>query len=127
MKRVAIVVALFAALAASSVALAATTLSGTYKTTIPSGTYKGTWKVKFTNGTYNVTDNGQAIVSGHYTITGNKISLKDKTGVGNCPGTGVYRFKITGSKVKFTKVSDPNPKCAGRVAVLKHTFTKVSS
>jgi hypothetical protein len=87
---------------------------------------KGTWKLKVKNGTYSVTDNGHFIVSGHYTITSSKIRLKDKTGLGKCPGTGVYKFKITGNKVKFTKVRDPNSACASRAAVLKHTFTKVS-
>jgi hypothetical protein len=133
MKRLAIVTALIAALAMSAVALASSTLSGTFKTTITGsgantlhGALDGTWKVSFKNGTYKVSDNGKAITKGKYTITGSTVSLTDKSGTGKCAGTGMYKFKLKGKKLTFTKVSDTTA-CAGRTGVLAHKFTKITS
>ena len=98
-------------LALCSVAAAAVSSSnGTYKTTVNStvlgGALNGTWTVKLKNGAYHVADNGHPIVHGKYTIKGSKISLKDTGGEGKCPGTGVYKFKVSGKSVTFTKVHD---------------------
>ena len=77
------------------------------------------------NGVYHVSDDGHAVVHGNYTIKGNKISLKDTGGPAKCPGTGVYKFKVSGKSLKFTLVSDKNAACIGRRGVLTAgTFKK---
>jgi hypothetical protein len=131
MKRLAIATALIAALAMSAVALASSTLSGTFKTTITGsgantlhGTLDGTWKISFKNGTYKVTDNGHAAVNGHYKLKGSTISLTDKAGPAKCSGTGKYKFQLKGKTLKFTTISEP---CAGRQGVLTHKLTKITS
>ena len=131
MKRLVCAVALVAVLGLASVASAAGGLSGKYKTVIHSsafgGALNGTWIIKFSHGTYRATDNGHAVVHGKFRIAGNKLTLKDASGPNACPVKGVYKFKVSGRKVRFRKVSDSlSPACAGRVAVLAHTFTKVS-
>ena len=132
MKRIftALVVVVSLALCSVAAAAASSSLSGTYKTTVNStvlgGALNGTWTVKLKNGAYHVADNGHPIVHGKYTIKGNKISLKDTGGTGKCPGTGVYKFKVSGKKVTFTKVHDAAA-CIGRKTVLTSgPFTKVS-
>jgi len=123
MKKIFTAVVVVASLALCSVAAAAvsSSLNGTYKTTVQStalgGALNGTWTVKLKNGAYHVADNGHAIVHGKYTVKGNKISLKDSGGEGKCPGTGVYKFKVSGKSVTFTKVHD-KAACIGRETVL---------
>ena len=123
MKKTFTAVVVVASLALCSVAAAAvsSSLNGTYKTTVQStalgGALNGTWTVKLKNGVYHVADNGHAIVHGKYTVKGNKISLKDSGGEGKCPGTGVYKFKVSGKSVTFTKVHD-KAACIGRETVL---------
>lgn len=130
MKRIAIVAVLVVGLAMSSVALAASTFSGTYKTKIHStalgGALNGKWTIKFKGGHYTVKFKGKLEVKGNYLIKGQKVTVHDTSGPGKCPGTGTYKFKATGNKLRFTKISDSNPACLGRVTVLKGTFTKVS-
>jgi hypothetical protein len=132
MKRIftAVVVVLSLALCSVAAAAVSSSLNGTYKTTVNStvlnGALNGTWTVKLKNGAYHVADNGHAIVHGKYTIKGKKISLKDSGGEGKCPGTGVYRFKVSGKSVTFTKVHDATA-CIGRATVLTSgPLTKVS-
>ncbi len=122
MKRIFTAVVVVVGLAFCSVAVAAAGLSGTYKRTVHStvlgGQLNGKWTVNFKNGTYKVADGGHAVVHGNYTIKGSKISLKDTGGEGKCPGTGVYKFKVSGASLTFTKVSDPSAACIGRRTVL---------
>ena len=130
MKRIFTALVVVAGLAVCSVAAAAVSLNGTYKTTIHStalgGALNGTWTVKLKNGAYHVADNGHPIVHGKYTITGAKISLKDSGGEGKCPGTGVYKFHVSGKSVTFKKVHDAAA-CVGRATVLTSgPLTKVS-
>jgi hypothetical protein len=132
MKRIftALVVVVSLALCSVAAAAASFSLSGTYKTTVNStvlgGALNGTWTVKLKNGAYHVADNGHPIVHGKYTIKGNKISLKDTGGTGRCPGTGVYKFKVSGKSVTMTKVHDAAA-CIGRKTVLTSgPLTKVS-
>jgi hypothetical protein len=128
MKRFAIAITVVAALGLCSVALAASTLSGTYKTKIHTtalgGALNGTWTIKFKSGAYTVTDNGKVVIHGKDKIKGTKITLTDASGPDACKmGSGIYKFKLKGSKLTFSKVgSDP---CVGRVDVLKGKFTKV--
>jgi hypothetical protein len=66
------------------------------------------------------------IVHGKYTIKGSKISLRDTGGTGKCPGTGVYKFKVSGKSVTMTKLHDASA-CIGRETVLTSApLTKVS-
>jgi hypothetical protein len=126
----AVVVVLSLALCSVAAAAVSSSLNGTYKTTVNStvlnGALNGTWTVKLKNGAYHVADNGHPIVHGKYTIKGKKISLKDTGGEGKCTGTGVYKFKLTGTSVTFTKVKDAAA-CIGRTTVLTSgPLTKVS-
>jgi hypothetical protein len=132
MKRIftALVVVVSLALCSVAAAAASSSLSGTYKTTVNStvlgGALNGTWTVKLKNGAYHVADNGHPVVHGKYTIKGSKISLKDTGGTGRCPGTGVYKFKVSGKSVTMTKVHDAAA-CIGRKTVLTSgPLTKVS-
>jgi hypothetical protein len=133
MKRIFTAVVVVAGLAFCSVAAAAVSskLNGTYKTTVSNstalgGALNGTWPVKLKNGVYHVADSGHPIVHGTYTIKGSKISLKDTGGEGKCPGTGVYKFKVSGTSVTMTKVHDAAA-CIGRTTVLTSgPLTKVS-
>lgn len=130
MRRFAIVTTVLAALALCSAALAASKLSGAYQAKVHStalgGLLNGTWTFTLQKGKYTVADNGKVVIHGKYTIKGNKVTLHDKSGPDACAGTGVYKFKLKGKTLKFTKVSDPNSACLGRVLVLRSTFTKVS-
>jgi hypothetical protein len=129
MRRLAIGITFAVALALCSVALAAGTLSGTYKTKIHTsalgGAVNGTWTIKFKSGAYTVTDNGATVIHGKYKLKGSKITLTDKSGKDACPAPGTYSYKLSGKTLKFTKVSDSNPACVGRVTVLGGKFTKV--
>jgi hypothetical protein len=133
MKRFALAASVVAALGLCSVALAASTLSGTYKTKIHTtalgGAVNGTWTIKFKSGRYTAAQNSKVVVKGKNKITGSKITFKDTSGKDSCLGTGTtgtYKFKLKGNKLKFTKISDSNPRCQGRVVVLTSgTFTKV--
>ena len=133
MKKIFTAVVVVVSLALCSVAAAAVSskLNGTYKTTVSGstvlgGALNGTWKVKLKNGAYHVTNSGHPIVHGKYTLKGNKISLKDTGGEGRCPGTGVYKFKVSGKSVTLTKVHD-SAACIARTTVLTSgPLTKVS-
>lgn len=132
MKRLVLLAAFAAVLALAGTALATTGLSGKYKEVIKNdsalgGALNGTWVINLTAGHYKATDNGHVVVKGKDTITGNKITLHDKSGSDVCPTPGKYKFKLTGSKLKFTKISDSSTaKCIGRADVLTHgTFKQV--
>ena len=120
MKRLAIAATVIAALALASVALASGTLTGKYQTRIHSGPVKGTWTLNIHTRSVAVADNGKSIGNYPISVKGNKVTI----GRGpTCSGSGTYTFKLTGSKLKFTRVKDS---CTGRASVLAHTFTKVS-
>jgi hypothetical protein len=126
-KRLTAVLSVLLLLAAAPAALAAGSLSGTFKTKLTGAKYGGTWKVTFTQGKYSVTDNGRAIVHGKFTLKGAAISLTDTGGPGKCAGTGKYTYTLKGKTLTVKKVSDAGTGCAGRVAVLTtHPLTKVS-
>lgn len=125
MKRFAVLITLFALLAGASGASAAGGLSGTFKTRIGgSGQLAGAWTIKFSHGNYKVTDNGTAVVRGKYTVSGSKLTMTDTGGPASCRPTGRYTFARSGNTLKFTNTGDRNAACAGRAAVLSHTFTK---
>jgi hypothetical protein len=128
MKRLAIVGAVVALVALCSVAFAAATLSGTYKTKVHTsalgGELNGTWTIDFKSGGYTVSDQGKVAVRGKNSINGTKISFTDTSGAEKCPGTGRYTFKLKGKALKFTKVKE-SAACAGRLTVLSGAFTKI--
>jgi hypothetical protein len=120
MKRLAIVATVVAALALASVALASASLVGKYHTKIHSGPVKGSWTLKFSKSSVGVTENGKSIGHDPYSVKGNQVTFGSGT---SCTGSGTYKFSLSKTKLKFTLVKDS---CAGRKAVLSHTFTKVS-
>lgn len=130
MRRLFAAVVAVAALTLCSVAVAAVNLNGTWKETIHSSPVQGldgTWTFKAQDGTYKVAVNGHAVDHGKYTVKGPKISFKDTGGAAKCPGTGVYKYKLSGKTLKFTLVSDKAAACAGRRGVLTAgTFKKTS-
>ncbi len=129
MKRIAAFLAVLVALAATSVALASPTLSGTFKTTIKhdsalGGALNGTWKLTLKDGHYKAALNGTSQATGKYRISGSKIFFgPDHSG---CSATGKYKFKLKGKTLTFKKLSDGGGACAGREGVLSHKFKKVS-
>jgi hypothetical protein len=133
MKKLTTAVAVLVALAATSMAIAKTvSLKGTYKTVITgkgpgtlNGGLDGTWKFKLTSSSYKVSLGSKPQVQGNYTISGSTISFTDTGGPAKCAGTGKYKFKLTGDKLKLTKISDAMA-CIGRDDVLTHTLTNVS-
>jgi hypothetical protein len=111
------------ALAASSVALAAGGVVGTYTTTVKSPPQlKGSWSLTLTKGgIYKVALNGKALARGTYTATATTITLREPTG---CGGTGTYAWKKSGKTMRFIRKRE-SPSCPERAAVLAHRFTQV--
>lgn len=129
MKKLSVGAAVAAALALSSVALAAQP-SGTFKrkvhTSALEGAVNGTWTVNLYRGQYTVTDNGAIVLQGRYSIKGNLITVGSGGKQAFCQVSGVYSYKLSGNKLTFKRVNDPTKKCAGRVAVLTNgPFTRV--
>jgi hypothetical protein len=114
-----------AALAASSVALAAGGLSGTYTTTIKSpAQLKGKWVLTLAQGgSYTVAVNGQRVARGRYTWTAKTITFDRERGSG-CTGAGTYGWSRSGKTVSFTRKRESGS-CQARAAVLAHGFTRV--
>ncbi len=131
MKRVVFAALVGAVLAAASVASAATTLSGTYRTTISStalgGAVKGAWTVKFSGGVITAAKNGIVATQGNYSVSGSKVTLRATPGQDRCTVVSVYRFKLNGSRLQFTLISGTghSATCEARQIVLAGTFTKV--
>jgi hypothetical protein len=109
MKRVVRIAMLVIVLTGAAVGVAAaSSLSGTYATTIRSPSYlAGTYRIKFTPGHWTV--RGPISSSGTDGISGHEITIR---GTGPCRSRGTYRFSTGRSTVKFTKISDPCPRAA---------------
>jgi hypothetical protein len=120
-----LLVAALAALAISSVALAAGGLSGTYTTTVKSpAQLKGKWAITFAKGgSYTVAVDGQTVARGRYTSTATSITLDRERGSG-CAGAGTYAWKKSGMHVTFTRKRE-SASCQARALVLSHRFTQV--
>jgi hypothetical protein len=117
---------LVAMLAVSAVAATAG-LTGTYATTITGkhGVPSGLWRLDFKpSGELTLSAHGTALGTAKFLSSTTEVKIKDNPGPGTCPGTGVYKFKLTGRTLRFRLVNDPT--CAGRRFVLSHTFTKGS-
>ncbi|WP_027004665.1 hypothetical protein [Conexibacter woesei] len=125
-KRFATVTALLALLLAATAGTAsAASLNGTFTTTIHgSSSLAGTWSIKFSHGNYKVIDNGRTVVRGKYTTSGNRLTMRDTSGVAACRPTGRYTFSRSGSKLHFKNTGDRTTACMGRALVLSKTFTR---
>lgn len=89
------------------------------------GQLDGTWTINLassTSGPLHLAVNGKNKGGGTYAISGSTITLTPKKG-GSCTTKAKYSFKLTGSKLTFTKISDS---CAVRRDVLTFgAWTKV--
>jgi hypothetical protein len=124
MKGLAVVVAAFAALALSPGTPAASRLSGKYRGQITTGFLKGTWRMTFNRSrlTYKVTGPFGSL-TGHNKYNGSQITFYKESEGTICPGAGVYRYKLTGSRLKFTKVREA---CSPRAIVTaRPTYRRV--
>lgn len=126
----ALITAAIAAPAFPSSAPTAGKLTGAYKTTIAGdralgGHLNGTWTITFAkSGRYTVREDSRVGERGTAAITVHRITFGHETGFLACPGSGIYKWKLTGKRLKFTRIKDSA--CPGRAGVLAHTFTKVS-
>ena len=89
------------------------------KGSFPAGTYaSGDFTVAFrSDGTFRVSEKGDAVVEGSYTVQADRITLTDKQGRYACvaEGPGKYTWKQNGQTLAFTKVDDS---CPGRERIL---------
>jgi hypothetical protein len=122
-----------AALAGSSVALAAASLTGIFTTTLKGKTpaaLNGDWAILIKkSGDYQIAKrvgtSGQLLVTGHAKIAGAKITFQKETGQAACKGkqaVGRYAWSLKGKTLRFQRLND---KCSGRRTILGGTFTKV--
>jgi hypothetical protein len=121
--RIACVAVVILALGASSVALAAGGVVGTYTATVKSPPQlKGKWVLTLAKGgTYTVALNGKALARGSYAATPTTITLREPDG---CGGTGTYGWKRSGMTMRFIRKRESRS-CPERAAVLAHRFTQV--
>jgi hypothetical protein len=124
-QRVTLVAAVVGALVASSSAVAAGGVVGTYKTTIrDSGHLNGKWTLGLApGGTYTVSMNGKALSQGRYSATGTTITFSHEADSG-CTGRGVYGWKQSGKIMTFARKREA-ASCNARAAVLGYRFTQV--
>jgi hypothetical protein len=122
MMRLALVLSIVAALAASATALAAGSLPGKYLARIDKpARLNGAWVLNFKKShAYTIADNGIVVVRGKYTNTGSTITFGHESGVAACGSSAKYSWKRSGTKLTFKSSAD---KCAGRSAILSHTFS----
>jgi hypothetical protein len=122
-RRLAIAVALVAALVLPCGALARTSaLPGKYTVKVASpAQFKGTWTLAFTKATYTVARNGAVVVRGSYTVAGAKVTLSHESGPLACADAGKYSWKRVGKQLTLKKLSD-TARCTGRALILAHVF-----
>jgi hypothetical protein len=120
-----VLAALLAAIAMSSVALAAGGLPGTYTTTVNSpAQLKGKWSLILAEGgAYSVRLNGEVIARGKYRSTAKTITFDREQGSG-CAGAGTYAWKRSGKTMTFVRKRETSS-CQARALVLGHRFTFV--
>jgi len=85
---------------------------------LPTGTFvSGDWGVTFSaDQTYHVTQNGELVVEGTYSVVHNQAVFKDTQGRYACNASdGKYTWKLDGKALSFVKVED---ECEGRIGVL---------
>jgi hypothetical protein len=128
-----IALAAAAALGATGVASASSSIAGVYLTTI-SGKFpanlNGDWAIRIEpTGKYEVQkrvgNRGQLVVIGHAKIAGSRITFQKETGPASCTGkqaVGRYGWSLNGTTLKLVRFSD---KCVGRRILLGGKLTKV--
>jgi hypothetical protein len=128
-KRIAIATAAFAALLVSAPAPAAPGLWPHVYGTAISGSkivpLNAAWRMTIQRSTFALARNGSTAVAGSVRITGSRVTFHDLGGAFACRGAqavGTYTWRLKGAKLTFTRVKDA---CAGRRAVLAHTFTRI--
>jgi hypothetical protein len=96
--------------------------SGSYTATITGkpAALNGRWRLDFrAAGAVNIVRNGAVVVRGTaLPLSGARVKLHDRSGPYACSkaeGDGTYRYRLTGSRVTFTALSD---RCVGRTLVL---------
>jgi hypothetical protein len=103
--------------------------SGTYQTTIKNpASLKGVWRIVFHARTDTDLLNGNKVASGRYRISGTSITFAQPAVPSGAPETcrtpGKYTFRLSGKRLRFTKVSDP---CNSvRSELLSHRFIHLS-
>jgi hypothetical protein len=109
-------------LALVSVAIAASTLVGSFKTKISGqtpATLNATWIVSFKSShKYAIARNGAVVVRGRDTISGEKLTFGHETGPMACLGSqaaATYHWSLKGSKLTLKPVSET---CSPRKIVL---------
>ena len=114
-----------AAVAMSSVALAAGGLTGTYTTTIKSpAQLEGKWSlILVKGGAYSVKLDGEVVARGQFRSTAKPITFDREQGSG-CTGAGTYAWKRSGKTVTFVRKRETSS-CQARALVLGHRFTQV--
>jgi outer membrane protein assembly factor BamB len=89
------------------------------KGAFPAGAYvSGDFTVAFrSDGAFRVSEKGDAVVEGSYTVEVDRITFTDKQGRYACldEGPGTYAWKQNGQTLAFTKVDDS---CPGRERIL---------
>jgi len=117
----ALALALVLAATIASAALASSSLSGTYETTVKNaGDLNGTYKITFSPGhftllaPYNITGHGT------YSISGSRMTLHGPSS--SCKAAGVYSFSISGSSLSFHKISDP---CERSKILTAHSLKRI--
>ena len=124
-RRITLAAAVVGALVASSVAVAAGGLTGTYATTVKSpAQLKGKWTIIFAKGgTYSVAVNGETVARGKYSATAKSVTLFREQGSG-CTGSGTYAWQRSGKAMTFVRKREASS-CQARALVLGHRFTQV--
>jgi hypothetical protein len=122
MKKLVLAIAMVATLALCSVAAAAS-LTGTFKRDIShvsafSGALNGTWTISLNGGKYKVSEGGTVLLSGKYSISGNKITIGGGGSGDFCRVKGLYSFSLSANKLYFKRINDQTKACRGRVDVL---------
>jgi hypothetical protein len=112
------------AFSASSFAVAAGGVAGTYTATVKSPSeIKGKWTLTLAKGgTYTATLNGEDRARGKYSATATTITLREPSASG-CGGTGTYAWKRSGKTMTFTRKREV-PACQARALVFAHPFTQ---
>jgi hypothetical protein len=123
-RRFVLAAAVGAALVASSVALAAGGVAGTYTATIKNSNHlNGKWVVVLAKGGYTVAQNGNTLARGKYTATATTITFAREPASG-CAGTGTYAWKRSGKTITFVRKRE-HSSCQARAEILGRRFTQV--
>jgi hypothetical protein len=98
---------------------------GVKVTGAPAPVLNAVWLIAFQRTAFTVTRNRTVAIRGTVKIAGNHVTFHDVSGPFRCKGaqaTGRYVWKITGTKLRFTRLAD---KCPGRSTLLTATYTRV--